>query len=194
MRNTRNLSLALVAALALGTAACSKNATSDEAVATDSADIADTASSTAAPGDTATSGAAQFLTDAMKGDNSEIKLGKLAVSKSASSGVQNFGNMLVEDHGKAKRDVVSLATSMNIPTTDDTTPDADAEYTKLQGMSGADFDKEFVSFMVQGHQKAIAQFQQEAASNDPQPVKQLASQTLPTLQKHLKTAQSLQQK
>ena len=192
MRNTRNLSLALVAALALGTAACSKNATSDEAVATDSADIASGAAAT--PSGTATGGAAQFLTDAMKGDNSEIKLGKLAVSKSASSGVQNFGNMLVADHGKAKRDVASLATSMNIPTTDDTTPDADAEYTKLQGMSGADFDKEFVSFMVQGHQKAIAQFQQEAASNDPQPVKQLASQTLPTLQKHLKTAQSLQQK
>jgi putative membrane protein len=45
---------------------------------------------------------AVFLMDAMKGDNSEIKLGLLAQSRGGSAGVRNFGGMLVHDHRQAK--------------------------------------------------------------------------------------------
>jgi predicted outer membrane protein len=46
--------------------------------------------------------------------------------------------------------------------------------------------------MVKGHQEAIDKFQQETGSSDPAPVTDFAKQTLPTLKKHLQTAQSLQ--
>jgi putative membrane protein len=46
--------------------------------------------------------------------------------------------------------------------------------------------------MADGHQKAIDKFNEEAASTDPAPVIDFAKQTLPTLQKHLDTAKSLQ--
>jgi predicted outer membrane protein len=46
--------------------------------------------------------------------------------------------------------------------------------------------------MVKDHQNAIDMFQAEAASSDPAQVTDLAKQTLPTLKKHLQTAQSLQ--
>ena len=188
MKNTRNVSLTLVAALALGVAACSNNATAPDAADTTSTDLA-AGPTDAVPSDQA---GGQFLTDAMKGDNSEVKLGNLATTQGSSQGVKDFGKMLVDDHGKAKDEVAQLAMSMNIPTTDETKPEADAEYTKLQGMNGADFDKELVSYMIEDHKKDIAKFQEEAKSTDPDPVTQLASKTVPTLQKHLDTAQSLQ--
>jgi putative membrane protein len=59
-------------------------------------------------------------------------------------------------------------------------------------MTGAAFDKEFASFMVDDHKKAIAMFEQEAASSDPAQVTALATKTLPTLKAHLAKAQSLQ--
>ena len=81
---------------------------------------------------------------------------------------------------------------MNVPVTDEAAPEADTEYTKLQGMKGADFDKEFASYMVDDHKKDIDKFEQEASSSDPAQVTDFAKQTLPTLKKHLQTAQSLQ--
>jgi putative membrane protein len=44
--------------------------------------------------------------------------------------------------------------------------------------------------MVEDHQKDIAEFKKEAGSGQG-PVPQLAAQTLPTLEKHLRIAQSL---
>ena len=189
MNIRRQLSLTAAAGLlTLAVTACSDQS------ATDQSDIA-TEPSMAAASDEATmpaGGAEQFLTDAMKGDNSEVKLGQLAADQGSSEGVKGFGQMLVTDHGQAKQDVVSLASTMNVPATDETKPEADAEYTKLQAMTGEDFDKEFVAYMIEDHKKDIAKFQQEADSDDPQPVTDLASKTVPVLQKHLETAQSLQ--
>jgi putative membrane protein len=184
-------SLALTAAAMLGLAACSNERDANQTAAVDTAAATDMA---AAPTESATpdSHAAQFLTDAMKGDNSEVKLGKLAASQGSSAGVKDFGNMLVEDHGKAKVKVAALARDMGVPTTEETKPEADAEYAKLQGLSGDAFDKEFVSYMVEDHKKDIAKFKDEANSDDPAPLTRLAADTVPTLEKHLEKAQSLQ--
>jgi putative membrane protein len=186
--------LMLATTIGLATAGCSKNDTSSETDATATEAPSMDTSATPAATDTAavaSSQAAQFLTDAMKGDNSEVKLGKLAQDMGSSQGVKDFGKMLENDHGKAKDQVAQVAKAMNVPTTDEMMPEADAEYTKLQGMSGAAFDKEFASYMVDDHKKDIDKFQKEANSSDPTQVTDLAKQTLPTLQKHLKTAQSL---
>ena len=43
-----------------------------------------------------------FLSDAIKGDNSEIELGRLALSKSSDDDVKAFAQTLVDDHTKAK--------------------------------------------------------------------------------------------
>ena len=61
---------------------------------------------------------------------------------------------------------------------------------KLQKLSGQAFDHEFVRYMVQDHEKDIAEFRQES-QNGPTPAKDLAAQTLPTLEKHLQMAKAL---
>jgi putative membrane protein len=181
-------------ALVLATAGCSgndDNGTGTNATANDAGAIDATATS-AATDEAAVTPAAVFLTDAMKGDNSEVKVGKLAQEKGASQGVKDFGKMLADDHGKHKDQLAKVAMAMNVPTTDETKPEADALYGKLQGLSGADFDKAFIAGMIEDHQKDIDKYQQEANSGDPAQVTDLAKQTLPTLKKHFQTAQSLQ--
>jgi putative membrane protein len=181
-------------ALVLAATACSGNkddATGADATATDTAAM-DTAATPAATDNAAATPAAAFLTDAMKGDNSEVKVGKLAQDMGASQGVKDFGKMLADDHGKHKDQLAKVAMALNVPTTDETKPEADALYGKLQGLSGAEFDKAFVAGMIEDHKKDIDKYQKEADSSDPAQVTDLAKQTLPTLKKHLQTAQSLQ--
>jgi putative membrane protein len=57
-------------------------------------------------------------------------------------------------------------------------------------LNGAAFDKAFAQHMVMDHKKDIAAYQKEAKKQDA--TGQYAKATLPTLQKHLQSAQSLE--
>jgi putative membrane protein len=181
--------LALASGLALVTAACNNNAENpDEANPTATSTDAATPTGTSAANDHA----AQFLTDVIQTNNAEIKFGQAAQDMGSTQAVKDFGKMLVDDHTKANEQAKQLAMALNVPVPEGTTPEADSELKMATGMSGADFDKDFATAMVNGHQKAIDKFQQEADSSDPATVTDFAKQTLPTLKKHLQTAQSLQ--
>lgn len=181
--------LALLLSTAFALAACQNNASTanNDTLAVDNltvenADLGNMPSTAAVD--------AAFLTEAMKGDNSEVALGKIAQSKGSSQGVKDLGAMLVSDHGAHKTEVATLAGQAGVPATDDLTDEAKTLETKLNGLSGADFDKAFVDAAVEDHQKDIAKYEAQAKSSDPQTAA-LANKTLPVLKKHLESAKAL---
>src|SRR6476659_9110029 len=62
--------------------------------------------------------------------------------------------------------------------------------TSFENQSGADFDREFAKAMAKGHEEAISKLQAPSKGDDD--IAKFAQETLPTLQKHLKTAQTLE--
>jgi putative membrane protein len=132
---------------------------------------------------------ATFLQDAIKGSLAEVQMGQLAQQNGGSDGVKSFGAQLVSDHSTALDQAKTLASSSGAPVPDEPTPEAKAEYEKLQGLTGAEFDEEFSKHMVMDHEKDIAKFEEQAAGSDE--VAAFAKQTLPTLQKHLEIATEL---
>ncbi len=192
--STRSFTFAAVAILAL--AACKQNRAEDNMTApglnaTDNLDMTANATNAAAATTTVSAADQAFLTDAMKGDNSEVALGKLAQQKGAAQGVKDLGTMLVTDHGAHKTTLATLAGQTGVATTDDLKAEAKTEETKLNGLSGAAFDKEFVRATVEDHKKDIAAYEKEAKGTGP--VAEMAQTTLATLKKHLETAQKLAQ-
>jgi putative membrane protein len=133
--------------------------------------------------------ARDFLKSAMQGDNSEVMLGKLAVAQAGDQATKRFGQMLVDDHSMHLPKVKKVAASMNVAEDSQPMAEAEKERDKLMGLHGSDFDKEFAKYMVKDHRKDISEYQK--ASRMTGPVGQLARQTLPTLQKHLKAAEQL---
>lgn len=131
-----------------------------------------------------------FITDAIKGDNSEIMLGKYAAEHGASGEVKQFGRTLAADHLKAKRQMASVARKVGVKPPSGATMEADAERVKLIALSGKDFDQEFARYMVKDHQSDIAKFKEEAAAKEGA-VSAIAEKQLPTLEKHLDMAKSL---
>lgn len=132
----------------------------------------------------------QFLSEAIRGDNAEISLGHLAAEKGGSDGVRAFGQTLATDHAQGKKEAAALATNLEVKVTDGIGQEAQQEIEKLRGLSGQDFDKEFVRYMISEHEKDIAAFKAKAGEGD-RPASALAKKTLPVLQKHLQLAQSL---
>lgn len=199
MNTHRHLLVTLAAGISLTAAACSQTSTttadtaatpSETAATTDTAGM-DSMATPAATG-TASAEATKFLTDAMKGDNSEVRVGTLAAEKGASQGVKDYGRMLASDHSGHKAKLLALASSLGVSPTEATKPEADALYKKLQGLSGAAFDKAYIAGMVEDHKKDIAAYKKEADRADPAALGELAKQTVPTLEKHLATAEKLQ--
>ena len=69
-----------------------------------------------------------------------------------------------------------------------------SEMDKLSKMSGAEFDKEYMSAMLKDHETDVKDFDTQAKEgNDPE-IKAFAGKTLPTLQQHLQMAQQAAQK
>ena len=122
----------------------------------------------------------------------EVQLGQLAQTKGHSQAVKDLGARLVADHSKANDMLKSIASkdNMTLPTSMDAK--AQAEYNKLQNLSGADFDREFVNHAIKDHKEDIAMFQREADHGTNPDIKNWASQQLPTLQEHLRMAQDAQ--
>jgi putative membrane protein len=133
---------------------------------------------------------AKFLTDAIKGDNSEVRLGQLIASRGASSAVRDFGNTLVTDHTQARGQAADVARQMHVPVPHSIVPEARSEYAKLQHLRGRAFDREVRRYMINDHRKDIAKFQAQARNGDRRTA-DLASAQLPTLRKHLRIAESL---
>ncbi len=132
----------------------------------------------------------RFLTKALQGDNSEMTLGELAAANGQSQGVRDFGKMLHDDHAAAKQKALVVARAHGVADTDEMAPEAKAEERKLNGLHGEAFDHEFARYMVKDHKKDIAEFRKEERSGDTATA-DLARNTLPDLEKHLRTAQSL---
>ncbi|HVY92068.1 MAG TPA: DUF4142 domain-containing protein, partial [Bryobacteraceae bacterium] len=131
---------------------------------------------------------ASFVNKAAQGRQAEVKLGQLAASKGSNEKVRNFGQRMVEDHGKAGDQLKSIAQKQNIQPPSTMTSEDQALYDKLQGLSGSQFDKTYMEAMVKDHQKDINDFQQEADNGKDSEVKSFASRTLPTLREHLQMA------
>ncbi|HZZ86771.1 MAG TPA: DUF4142 domain-containing protein [Caulobacteraceae bacterium] len=137
---------------------------------------------------------ADFLKTAIQGDNSEIMLGRMAAQNATvSPGVKQFAQMLVDDHSAHLKKVQSLAQAQGVKPPTGPMAAADVESAKLHLLKGDSFDKEFIQYMVNDHQKDIADYQQEAARHDGD-VSKLAQATIPTLRKHLDAALKLQKR
>lgn len=132
-----------------------------------------------------------FIRKAGEGGLAEVELGKLAAEKGQSEEVKKFGQRMVDDHSKANDQLKQLAESKGVALP--TTLDAQDKATKarLEKLSGEQFDRAYMSDMVKDHTKDVSEFQKVSKTAKDPDVKNFASQTLPTLEDHLKEARTI---
>jgi putative membrane protein len=144
-----------------------------------------------ASGDDVAGKDARFLRNAAQGGLAETQLGELGKSKATKKSVKDLAAMMVTDHGKANEDLKSLASRKGVELPDDIEPGQKMARGKLEKLSGAEFDKEFVQQLITDHKKAIDLFEGAAKDAKDGDVKSFADSTLPTLRGHLQHAESL---
>jgi putative membrane protein len=135
--------------------------------------------------------ASNFAVEAANGGMMEVELGKIAQEKASNPRVKAFGAMMVKDHTEAGNNLKEIATTLNIALPDSVSNDTKKEIDKMKMKKGRDFDKAYVSMMVDDHKKDIAEFRKCADNCSDSTIKSFASNTLPVLMKHLDSIQAI---
>lgn len=104
----------------------------------------------------------KFLATASQSDVNEIKLSQLAEEKATNPAVKAFAKKMVAEHTKMSNSMKPFAEEWGLTAPTDMDDDHKQEYSKLNGLSGADFDKEYIDQMVTDHTKALDLFTDEA--------------------------------
>lgn len=132
-----------------------------------------------------------FITAAAQGGAAEVKLSQLVQGRAKCEEVMQFGQRMVQDHTQANRELMQLASRKGAPPN----PELDSKHQKLferlSGLSGENFDREYINAMVEDHKEVISKFDQETAQGHDQDLTNWASKTVPKLREHLKMAQSI---
>lgn len=134
-----------------------------------------------------------FVSEALKGGMAEVQMGQLAEEKAESNDVKNFGRKMVEDHNKLGDQMKQVASQIGVTAPTSPTMLDQVEIKKLSGLSGNDFDQEYIKVMVKDHEQDLKDFKKEADSGNSPSVKDAASQGADVISEHLSMIQQIAQ-
>jgi putative membrane protein len=189
--------LCLAASLALFAASCGSgtpdaaqdakdsNATKMDSTGTDTAGAGKTAAMPAS----VSKDDATFAVTAADAGMTEVQLGQLAQQKGMAKDVKDFGAMMEKDHTAAGDKLKELAKMKNITLPVTVSADMQKNIDDLQKKSGKDFDKAYITMMVDDHKKVITAFEDESKKGSDADVRAFADSTLHTLRHHLQEAE-----
>jgi putative membrane protein len=178
--------LSLFAMLLMGaffTQSCGDSETSKDPV--EKAETTNEANSTIKEDDS------EFIVKAASGGMMEVQAGQMAQQKAVNARIKSFGEMMVADHTKANDELKALAATKNITVPPALGEDHQKHVNDLQTKAGKDFDKEYMSMMLDDHKKDVSDFEKAAENATDPDIKAFAAKTLPVLRMHLDSAQAI---
>ncbi len=134
----------------------------------------------------------KFAAAAAQGGAFEVALGNIA-QKSTDMSVKQFGQKMVDDHGKVNKQLADLAARKNAVLPSSPTESQQKEVDHLSLLTGPEFDRAYVTLMVQAHRADLKAFKHAAEDAQDPDLKALAAGTVPTIQDHLSMAEALDQ-
>jgi putative membrane protein len=104
----------------------------------------------------------QFVRKAAEDGMVDVKLGTLAADK-GSPAVKDLATKLVDDHTEINKDLATVADTLGVMLPKKISKDGQAEYDKLKGLNGKDFDTEYLTFIVKAHRQELHNFYMESS-------------------------------
>jgi predicted outer membrane protein len=132
-----------------------------------------------------------FWTEAAQSSLAEVALSNAALQRAQSAEVRQFAQQMVTDHTAVNQELTQLVSTKGVTIPTAPTDKQQRSLDKLNGRSGADFDREYMKTMVSDHEKAVKLFQRESERGTDAEAKAFAAKTLPSLQSHLTMARTM---
>jgi putative membrane protein len=135
-----------------------------------------------------------FMMKATQANMGEIELARVALQKSENKDVKAYANMIERDHKDALGDLTDLMKDKNVRQPKTVAAETQQDISRMNSLTGSEFDREFVNKMVSDHQKAVEMFREHQGIAQNPDVKKYVNDVVPKLEMHLDKAQQLQAK
>ena len=142
-------------------------------------------------GATPQSATVSFLEHAAEEQWMEMALGQLATRKAADEQVKQFGARMLEDHKKAGLELRTLVLREGIELHAQPLERHRELIVKLSQLSDKEFDRAYITSMLQDHAQNVKDFGQHALVGENTEVRQWAAGALPVLKDHLDKAKTI---
>ncbi len=136
----------------------------------------------------------QFITMASQSDLTEITLSKLALTKSSNPQVKAYAQKMITDHDHLEGQMKPFADQMGVPPATALNAEHQQLLTQLQGLSGADFDKQYISDMDTSHHTALDAFKSELSTTTDAQLKPTVAKGEKVVAQHTAMADKLSKK
>lgn len=134
---------------------------------------------------------ADFVVEATNGSLTEIEAGKLAFDRTQNPEVKDFANTMIDDHTQMIRELKTFADDKHLAVPDSVSNSNRSKIDELNKRSGKEFDREYMKWMVDDHDKDVAAFTKMSNEAKDSSVKSLARYNLPILLKHQQRAHAI---
>jgi putative membrane protein len=136
----------------------------------------------------------EFVNIAAASSMLEVELGQLAQEKAQSQEVKDFAQMMINDHNQANEKLQNSIQDNNIDLPQNLKEDQEDKMQNLRDLSGQEFDKEYMSMMVDMHEKDIDKFENMKEQNvQDQELQTWVDNTLTTLRQHHEQAKQIKE-
>jgi putative membrane protein len=132
-----------------------------------------------------------LIVDVDGSNSAELSLGRLAQQKAKDSQVKQFAQRMVSDHQAMQNEWRAVASQGGVTISGTVNPTFQQQVARLNQLSGAEFDRAFMSTMVQNHETAVNAFKSRGMRSNSTEVRTLVTKGLPTIQEHLRMARQL---
>jgi len=105
-----------------------------------------------------------FINHQLTDGTAEVELGKMAGQKAVNPEVKRFAQIMVDDHTKAGNELKDIAGKYGVPAAPAIDDKHQELMDRLSKLRGAEFDREYIKAMVDGHQNAVDNLQSRVDS------------------------------
>lgn len=126
----------------------------------------------------------QFVRAATEAGIAEIRISELAVQK-GSPAIKDLAQKMLSDHTTINKDIANVADQMGVMLPKKMSKDQQAELDKLNGLSGKDFDTEYITYLARAHYHDLHAFHSEATAAGQPDLQEEVVRALHTMHQHV---------
>jgi putative membrane protein len=129
----------------------------------------------------------QFVRQATESGRHEVQSARDALPQLKRPELRQIAEMMVADHADATSKLTQIAENKGWPVSGPRAPSAPPS-----GTAATDFDSKWTAEMIEGHERSVALYRAQASGGEDKDLRKYASETLPTIERHLAQLRSLQ--
>lgn len=135
-----------------------------------------------------------FVKKALQGGEAEVQLGLLAQEKSQSEDVKQFGQKMVQDHTQLGDQVMKpVAEQLGVKEPKGLSKKDKQMLATLGGLSGPQFDQEYIKAMIKDHKEDLKDFKSEEQLTQNPNLKKATEEAETVISQHLRMIEQIAQ-